>query len=87
MVRGLDTFAAFFTGDEARYVLIGGVATRRSVKSCGRSSAPVGMKCARRVSRGAASTVSPSLPIPRIPRCLNSLRVSRVVCLSPPMRT
>ena len=28
MVRGLDTFAAFFTGDEARYVLIGGVATQ-----------------------------------------------------------
>lgn len=28
MVRGLDTFAAFFAGDEARYVLIGGVATQ-----------------------------------------------------------
>lgn len=28
MVRGLDTFAAFFAGDEARYALIGGVATQ-----------------------------------------------------------
>lgn len=28
MVRGLDTFAAFFAGDQARYVLIGGVATQ-----------------------------------------------------------
>ncbi|MGV8951885.1 MAG: hypothetical protein ACOH2M_12330, partial [Cypionkella sp.] len=28
MVRGLDTFAAFFAGDESRYVLIGGVATQ-----------------------------------------------------------
>lgn len=28
MVKGLDTFAAFFAGDESRYVLIGGVATQ-----------------------------------------------------------
>lgn len=28
MVRGLDKFAAFFAGDEGRYVLIGGVATQ-----------------------------------------------------------
>jgi hypothetical protein len=28
MVRGLDTFATFFAGDETRYVLIGGVATQ-----------------------------------------------------------
>lgn len=28
MVKGLDTFAAFFAGDEARYALIGGVATQ-----------------------------------------------------------
>lgn len=28
MVKGLDTFAAFFAGDEPRYVLIGGVATQ-----------------------------------------------------------
>lgn len=28
MVRGLDTFAAFFAGDETRYALIGGVATQ-----------------------------------------------------------
>jgi len=28
MVKGLDTFAAFFAGDEARYALIGGVAAQ-----------------------------------------------------------
>lgn len=28
MVKGLDTFATFFSGDEARYVLIGGVASQ-----------------------------------------------------------
>ena len=35
MVRGLDTFAAFFAGDEARYVLIGGVATQLVLEEAG----------------------------------------------------
>lgn len=35
MVKGLDTFAAFFAGDEARYVLIGGVATQLVLEEAG----------------------------------------------------
>ena len=35
MVKGLDTFAAFFAGDEARYVLIGGVATQLLLEEAG----------------------------------------------------
>lgn len=35
MVRGLETFAAFFAGDEARYVLIGGVATQLVLDDAG----------------------------------------------------
>ena len=35
MVRGLDTFAAYFAGDEARYVLIGGVATQLVLEEAG----------------------------------------------------
>ncbi|MBD9537152.1 nucleotidyl transferase AbiEii/AbiGii toxin family protein [Stenotrophomonas sp. STM01] len=35
MVRGLDTFAAFFAGDEAHYVLIGGVATQLVLEEAG----------------------------------------------------
>jgi hypothetical protein len=35
VVRGLDTFAAFFAGDEARYVLIGGVATQLVLEEAG----------------------------------------------------
>ncbi len=33
MVRGLDTFAEYFAGDEACYVLIGGVATQLALES------------------------------------------------------
>ncbi len=35
MVRGLDTFAAFFAGDEQRYALIGGVATQLVLEGAG----------------------------------------------------
>lgn len=35
MVRGLDTFAAFFAGDEQRYALIGGVATQLVLEDAG----------------------------------------------------
>ena len=35
MVRGLDTFARFFAGDEARYVLIGGVASPLVLEDAG----------------------------------------------------
>lgn len=35
MVRGLDTFARFFADDEARYVLIGGVATYLMLEDAG----------------------------------------------------
>lgn len=35
MVRGLDTFAAFFAGDESRYVLIGGVASLLVLEDAG----------------------------------------------------
>ena len=35
MVRGLDTFATFFAGDEGRYVLIGGVATQLVLAEAG----------------------------------------------------
>lgn len=35
MVKGLDTFAAFFAGDEARYVLIGGVASQLVLEDAG----------------------------------------------------
>lgn len=35
MVRGLDTFAAFFAGDEERYALIGGVATQLVLEEAG----------------------------------------------------
>ncbi len=38
MVRGLDRFAAFFAGDEARYVLIGGVATQLVLAEAGLSA-------------------------------------------------
>ena len=35
MVRGLDTFAAFFAGDQSRYVLIGGVASQLVLEAAG----------------------------------------------------
>lgn len=35
MVKGLDIFAAFFAGDEAHYVLIGGVATQLVLEDAG----------------------------------------------------
>lgn len=35
MVKGLDTFASFFAGDEAHYVLIGGVATQLVLEAAG----------------------------------------------------
>lgn len=35
MVKGLDVFAAYFAGDEARYVLIGGVATHLVLDEAG----------------------------------------------------
>lgn len=35
MVKGLDTFAAYFDGDEAHYVLIGGVATWLALQEAG----------------------------------------------------
>lgn len=35
MVRGLQTFATFFAGEEARYVLIGGVATQLVLEQAG----------------------------------------------------
>lgn len=38
MVRGLDTFAAFFAGDEQRYALIGGVATQLLLEDAGLSA-------------------------------------------------
>lgn len=38
MVRGLDTFAAFFAGDEQRYALIGGVATQLVLEDAGLSA-------------------------------------------------
>lgn len=38
MVRGLDTFAAFFAGDEKRYALIGGVATQLVLEDAGLSA-------------------------------------------------
>jgi hypothetical protein len=38
MVRGLDTFAAFFAGDEERYALIGGVATQLVLEEAGLSA-------------------------------------------------
>lgn len=38
MVSGLDTFAAFFAGDEERYALIGGVATQLVLEEAGLSA-------------------------------------------------
>lgn len=35
MVKGLDTFAEFFAGDEGHYVLIGGVATQLTLEDAG----------------------------------------------------
>ena len=35
MVRGLDTFATFFAGEEWRFVLIGGVATQLVLAEAG----------------------------------------------------
>jgi hypothetical protein len=35
VVKGLDTFAVFFAGDEARYVLIGGVASQLVLEDAG----------------------------------------------------
>ena len=35
MVKGLDRFAEFFAGNEAHYVLIGGVATHLALEDAG----------------------------------------------------